>query len=198
MKITVSIFLLCLFTIPITGQTAVRARVLNDSFDAVSEQRLNNSMQSLQEIFNSDEFKVLVRAADLSVGNRNLTNVQILQLILSGANNYKNAAPDGVIEFPVRVFDKYKGWGNFGTTFMKPSNARITETHRCYILNNSPECYTAHLAHEYMHLIGFTDKRDGWFGPKTNAVPYRIGNIVEELLGGNLGCSAQKTTCSKG
>jgi hypothetical protein len=176
------------------SQVRVQAVKVDDSFDEESSAILDTSMRELEQVFNSEKFKQMVLNETFDVGNFNLSSEDIYELIISGKDNYIDKPEDNSIDIRVRVFDKYAGSGNFGFTDMK---TRITRTHRCYILKNSRKCYTSHLAHEYMHQIGFYDKRTWLFGKKTSSVPYKIGRIVDELIENDAKCFAKKETCSK-
>lgn len=176
------------------SQVRVQEVKVDESFDAESSAILDTSIRELEQVFNSEEFKQMVLNETFDVGNFNLSSEDIYELIISGKDNYIDKPEDNSIDIRVRVFDKYAGSGNFGFTDMK---TRITRTHRCYILKNSQKCYTSHLAHEYMHQIGFYDKRTWFFGKKTSSVPYKIGRIVDELIENDAKCFAKKETCSK-
>lgn len=170
----------------------VNAIQVDSSFDQASLAKLNEAVKILDSIFNSEEFAQAVCHTEFNVGNYNLKNYQILELIRSGADNYKDKPKDYSIDIRVKVFNEYFGHGNFGITDM---NTRVTRTHRCYILHNDIKCYISHLAHEYMHQIGFYDKRYRGVGTKTKSVPYKIGNIVDTLIGNTNPCLAKDETC---
>jgi hypothetical protein len=48
-----------------------------------------------------------------------------------------------------------------------------------------------------MHEIGFLDDRTWAFGTKTKSVPYKIGNIIDTLIGNTTPCIAKDETCTK-
>ena len=170
--------------------------MIDSSFDALSLEKLKMATQMLDSVLNSQAFKDGVTQLDLRIGNLGLTNNEILKLILSGANWYKDSTPDFAMDLHLMVFDKYRGAGNFGVTDM---NTHVTATHRCFIWQSDVRCYAAHLAHEYMHEIGFLDEKTGvWpFRRKTSAVPYQIGNLINRLLGNQTPCVAIHSTCKK-
>jgi hypothetical protein len=187
------ITLIILYSALSYSQVEVQAIKIGDSFDPKSSVFLETAIQELKQVFNSEEFKLTVLNESFKVGNYELSSLEIFELILSGKDNYINKPEDNSIDIRVKVFDKYAGSENFGFTDM---NTRITRTHRCYIFYNSQKCYTSHLAHEYMHQIGFYDKRTWLFGKKTESVPYKIGRIIDRLIENDAKCSAKKTTCS--
>ncbi|MEN5195777.1 hypothetical protein [Sphingobacterium faecium] len=167
---------------------------VDSTFDKESASRLEFATTELERVFNSDAFHQAVLREKFTVGNYNLTSAEIYELIVSGMDNYKDKPKDYSIDLRVSVFPNYQGHGNYGITDM---NTRITRTHRCFILNNDVKCYIGHLAHEYMHQIGFYDERT-WvlLGKKTSSVPYRIGNIVNKLIGNDDACPAINKTCN--
>ena len=197
MKIKISTILVSIVFTSIAysqNHVVVNSIKVDESFDDISASRLQQAVKELENIFNSEEFARAVLHEKFNVGNKNLTSTQIYELIVSGMNNYKDAPKDYSIDLKVRVFDDYIGHENFGTTDMK---TRITSTHRCFILKNDIKCYISHLAHEYMHQIGFLDDRTWWFGTKTKSVPYKIGDIVAKLIDAPKNCHFVNTTCPK-
>lgn len=169
---------------------------MDDSFDSLSLKKLNKAVFLLEEAFNSAEFAKRVSETKFKVGAYGLSSAQILELIKSGKDNYINAAGDSSIDLRIKVFNEYAGYGNFGFTDMV---TRITRTHRCYIHYNDVKCYASHLAHEYLHQIGFYDKKTFilGLGTKTKSVPYKIGGIVDDIIGNTVHCVAQQRTCEK-
>ena len=178
------------------GQQRIKVNPIkvDSSFDEASLTKLDEAVKILDSIYNSEPFAQAVLNTDFNVGNFGLTNNQILELIRSGADNYKDKPKDYSIDLRVKVFNEYFGHGNFGITDMA---TRVTRTHRCYILHNDVKCYVSHLAHEYIHEIGFYDNKTWLFGTKTKSVPYKIGNIVDALIGNRNPCVAKDETCSK-
>ena len=169
----------------------VNTIIIESNFDSISMSKLNESSIILEKIINSEEFKTEVLKEKFRIGNNKLSSQEIYDLIITGKDNYKNKPSDYSIDLRVKLFDEYAGSGNFGFTDM---NTRITRTHRCYIIENDTKCYTSHLAHEYMHQIGFIDKRN-IFLKKTNSVPYKIGRIIDKLIDNKSHCVAIKSTC---
>lgn len=196
MKRTLLLFVSFIFMQSNYAQQRVKVQAIevDTSFDAVSRAKLQQAVKVLDSILNCEAFAQKVLQTNFKIGNHGLTNTQILELIRSGADNYKDKPKDYSIDIRVAVFDPYAGYGNFGTTNM---TTRITSTHRCFILNSEIQCYISHLAHEYMHQIGFYDEKTWALGTKTESVPYKIGNIVKALIGGKAPCVAQKQTCTK-
>lgn len=187
------ILLTLLLNVALYSQVKVEFIKMDDSFDALSSDILDTTIQELEQVFNSEEFNQMVLNETFNIGNYNLSSEDIYKLIISGKDNYINKPQDNTIDIRVTVFDKYARNGNFGFTNM---TSRVTRTHRCYILNNPKKCYTSHLAHEYMHQIGFYDKRTWLFGKKTSSVPYKIGRIVDKLIKNDAKCFAKNETCT--
>lgn len=173
----------------------VKPHYMDDSFDDASKLKLKEAVQKLEQVFNSEKFAQLVAAEKFKVGHFNMSAADIYDLIKSGKNNYQGSVADSVIDLKLKLYDKFKGGSEFGRTMM---SSRITETHRCYVLENSVDCYVVHLAHEYMHQIGFSDIRSlRALFKKTSSVPYKIGDIVRDCLGTTDHCEAKKSTCKK-
>jgi len=194
-KITI-ILLYCLFIQSSYGQQRVKVQAIqvDSSFDNASLLKLQDAVKVLDSIYNSEAFAQAVLHTEFNVGNFGLSNSQILELIRSGADNYKDRPKDYSNDIRVKLFNEYFGHGNFGITDM---NTRVTRTHRCYILHNDVKCYISHLGHEYMHQIGFYDERTWFAGTKTKSVPYKIGNIIDALIDNPTHCLAKDETCTK-
>jgi hypothetical protein len=188
-------FFLCLISTTY-GQQRVKVTPIfvDDSFDDVSLSKLNEAVILLENAFNSNEFSNRVLNTKFGVGNFRLTSSEILEVIKSGMDNYTGKPKDFSIDLRIKLFDQYFGHGNFGITDM---NTRVTRTHRCYILQNDVKCYASHLAHEYLHQIGFYDDRTWFLGTKTKSVPYKIGNIIDDIIGNDSHCIAIDATCTK-
>lgn len=168
--------------------------MMDDSFDATSKRKLDEASIILENVINSNDFAEHVLATNFKVGNFGLSNTSILELIKSGMDSIALKPKDYSIDIRVLLYDDYKGGLEFGRTDMK---THITETHRCFIVNNDVKCYVSHLAHEYLHQIGFYDERTWIFGKKTKSVPYKIGNIVNRIIDNGNICSAKPSTCKK-
>lgn len=177
-------------------QLKIKVIFTDSSFDDASKAKLYQAVALLDSVYNSKAFGELVLAENFNVGNHNLSSADILELVRSGMDNYKGALKDYSMDLRLNVYDFYKGGKEYGNTKMK---SRITSTHRCYILKNDFTCYATHLAHEYMHEIGFYDVKswDGIKRIKTNSVPYKIGRIVTKIINKPNKCSYQTTTCKK-
>lgn len=186
-----------LFGTPVYAQPAsvsVTATQLDNSFDSASQAKLNEAISMLSDIFNSEKFAQKILHAQLRFANRSQSRVDIFTMVVTGMNDI-NSSKDGAVTIKVKLFDEYAGHGNFGITDME---TRETRTHRCYVLNNDVKCYASHLAHEYMHQIGFLDKkRFVLFGTKDRSVPYVVGDIVDELLDNKSKCVAIEQTCNR-
>lgn len=193
---TISTSILLLITIFCFCQQKVRVNAIqvDSSFDSYSFIKLNEAVKVLDSIYNSEAFAQAVLNTNFNVGNYGLKNTQILELIKSGADNYRGKPKDYSIDIRIGLFNEYLGYNNFGITDM---NTRITRTHRCYILHNDIKCFVSHLAHEYMHQIGFYDEKKWILGTKTKSVPYKIGNIVDNLIGNLTDCLARNETCTQ-
>lgn len=191
MKNIMTIILLILSLNSFAQNVKINPIIIESNFDSISMLKLNESSKMLEKVINSEEFKNEVLNEKFRIGNHKLSSQDIYDLIMSGKDNYKNKPADYSIDLRVKLFDEYAGSGNFGFTNM---NTRVTRTHRCYIQQNDTKCYTSHLAHEYMHQIGFVDKRNLFF-KKTNSVPYKIGRIIDKLINNKSHCVAIKSTC---
>lgn len=164
-------------------------------FDSISLKKLNNAVGILKVVLNSKEFEDSVLNETFKIGNNNLSSSEIFEIIISGQDNYKNKRKDYSIDLRLSIFDNYAGSNNFGFTNM---NTRITRTHRCYIINNETKCYVSHLSHEYMHQIGFYDKRTWLFGKKTESVPYKMGRIIDSIINNDKKCLAKRENYKRG
>lgn len=189
-----ALFFFCINIASAQQKVKINPIIIDNNFDDASLNKLNEAAKILDSVFNSNEFIKQVLATSFKVGNFGLSNGDILEIIKSGMDSLANKPKDYSIDIRVTVYDKYKGGDEFGRTNM---NTHVTETHRCYILNNDVRCYASHLAHEYLHQIGFYDEKTWIFGKKNKSVPYKIGDIVDRIIGNTNPCYAQHSTCTK-
>jgi len=192
----ITIFLSAVFLTSNAQQVKVSTILVDSSFDNASLLKLEEATRLLENVFNSEAFAQSVLSEKFSVGHYNLSSEEILEIIRSGMDNYKNAEKDYSIDLRLTIYDSYKGGKEYGNTAMI---SRITSTHRCYILYNDVTCYASHLAHEYMHEVGFFDVKS-WVGlrrTKINSVPYKIGRIVSGLINQANSCPYRSSTCKK-
>ena len=147
--------------------------------------RAKEAIEILEALVNSQEFKKAViserrfkrRKIKTKSGNHKYTNTEILNLILSG-EDLKNSA-NNIVNLNLKLYDSKKNEiGNTNTSTL------IISTYRGYFINSDIKCYTCHILHEYMHVIGFTHSFFNVFG-REYTVPYRIGTIAKKILNCN-------------
>jgi hypothetical protein len=154
------------------------------NFNESDMAHLLESRQVLERIVNSEEFKQRVLhftygGQETFVQNQGLTNLQIYNLILMGAERLPSLTePNHVMDLSVQLYtSSYFGRNVVGYT--TPSTSTIYMNTYFY-RSATPGDTAANMIHEWMHKIGF-DHDYNATARRPYSVPYAIGSLVEEL-----------------
>jgi hypothetical protein len=132
--------------------------------------KINDGIDLVETVLSSYEFHDEVMAAKFTE-NKGLTNKQIYDMILSGADKF-NEETDGDLDLFLTGYYKYFtsviGY-TFGYTAKTWINKKFLRIMRKWSL-------AGHIVHEYAHNLGFKHKK-----VKRTSVPYQIGKIVARL-----------------
>jgi hypothetical protein len=166
--------------VPIEAQTFdIQAKFHN--MDQAQEDKIYRAFELIKKVIASDEFKFMIlnkkwNGTKQFVDNNGLTNVQIYQKILEGAellNRNKNNRMDLSLK---TYFDNSTVIG-----YTKPEIQTIyLNTKYLDRENFTPDQVAMNLTHEWLHKLGFshaitkTPSRD-------DSVPYAIGYIMRNL-----------------
>lgn len=167
------------------GQQRTYVRVVSKlNFSRQADSLLNLALPLIDSVVNSMAFREGILNAKF-VNNENLSNVEILSLILTGKEVHFHRSNDTMDLF-LETYPDQSG-DNIGTTY---DSKRIVSS-EAYIIRNGERCYAAHIIHEYCHTIG-----NGRYGfshrhrvltrrqrrEKCQSVPYIIGDLARKIL----------------
>lgn len=154
------------------------------NFNDTDMAHLLESKAVLERIVNSEEFKQRVLhftygGQETFVQNNGLTNLQIYNLILMGAERLPSLTePNHVMDLSVQLYtSSYFGRNVVGYT--TPSTSTIYMNTYFYRWATPGET-AANMIHEWMHKIGF-DHDYNATARRPYSVPYAIGSLIEEL-----------------
>ena len=165
------------------------------------QEMVEDAIVLINDTFNSEEFKnkVLNKNFDwknLNGGHTQMTNEMLLKTLVGWTDKAE-----------ISLYIKPRGlritaymYGTIGVTSL---NSSSTKTYRHWI-DLSPEnyketvlTYASHIAHEFCHQRGFTDKNDKPQCQFRDVVPYAIGDIVCEILNNKNNMNVKCDKCSK-
>jgi hypothetical protein len=150
------------------------------SMSRLKEDKIQNSVDLLKEIFASPEFKqrILVHKFNGQYRfsqNRGYSNFQIYQKILAGVEKlypYYNNAMDVEVEL-------YTDYNSQVLGYTRPSTKRIWMNTK-YFNKHTPAQVASHLTHEWLHKLGFDHEKEKCVNRKYS-VPYAVGYIIKDL-----------------
>ncbi len=150
------------------------------NFSATQEVKIEEAQELIKKVVASDEFRTRVldhtyNGQKTFVDNNGLTNEQIYQLILEGAEELsptKNNAMDVEVELYYNYFTSTIGY-------------TYEDSKRIWMNSKFFNSYTAtevadNLFHEWVHKLGFTHA-SSYSTSRDYSVPYALGYLVEEL-----------------
>lgn len=147
-------------------------------FDAKSLEKLKVSLQVLEEVVNTEEFKDRVINFKNSKGerqyasNKGLSNEQIYAIFMEGRETLQQNTP-GEMNFYLKLYNK--SWSRvIGYT---SGNTNVININWKYFKNFAPAQVASNLAHEWTHKIAFDHKS----AKEHDSAPYAIGYIVEDM-----------------
>lgn len=180
MKVII-IFLLSLSSYAIAGLRMGNIDIKGfDKFPA-QLQRIEESLMVMEEVMNSDEFRLRVTSYKGKSGNgyssTKLTPEEVYQSIMKGRELSTVNDEDGEMNFSL------KRWA-FARIYKKSvvaesearKNTEIRVSNWFYSWYNSSEI-AGNITHEWIHLIGLSHENS----TDVDSVPYAVGDIMREL-----------------
>lgn len=156
---------------------AVKAMKI-EGFDAASLEKMENALELVEKVVNSEEFKNRVINFKNDAGqrafasNNNMTNEQIYATFMAGRETLQQDTP-GEMNFFLKLY--YKRWSKvIGWTNGDINTININWK---FFKNFQISDVAGNLAHEWTHKIGFGHKS----AAEHDSAPYAIGYIVREL-----------------
>jgi hypothetical protein len=156
-------------------QTSVRGI----GFSSYDEEKLEHAADLVRRVLMSQDFKDAVVGFEYDgkntfADNNGLTNLQIYNRIIIGAENFK-PIQNFTLDAEVELY--YEDSTTIGYTY--PSASRIWMNTK-YFNRYTPYQVAGNLTHEWCHKLGFTHDSDAT-AARPYSVPYAVGYIVRQL-----------------
>ncbi len=162
-------------TLALTFDTNIATYNMTSSQEA----KIQKAEYKIKKVIASDAFRTRVlnftfNGAKKFNNNNGLTNAQIYQKILDGAENFKTAK-NNAMDLNIKVY--YENTSTVGYT--TPASSYINMNTKFFNTYTSTQV-TRNMMHEWLHKIGF-DHATFYSVSRDSSVPYAIGKIMEEL-----------------
>ena len=150
------------------------------NFSAAQEEKVQTALNLMKKVIASDEFRSRIlnhsyNGKKTFVDNGGLTNAQIYQKILDGAEKMGDTSKNNQLNVELELY--YAATTTIGYTY--PSSLRIWMNTK-YFNNYTPVKVADNLMHEWMHKLGFGHATK-YSSSRNYSVPYAIGYLMEEL-----------------
>ena len=162
------------------GETFFTVNYVLRDFSHTQAQKMDEAIDKLVEIVNSDVFKQRVlnhtyKGVLSFVDNEGLTNLEIYQKLMQGSETL-NPAIDSEMDIDITLY--YSNNSTVGYTY--PNSERIWVNDK-FFRSNSLGRVAANIIHEWTHKLGF-DHDYNRTTRRNYSVPYGIGTIVQQLI----------------
>lgn len=146
----------------------------------VKQQKLYSSVELLQYVFASEEFRERILNHEFNGKksfhmNKGLTNREIYEKILEGVEKL-HPEDNNAMDVEIELYSDFES-SVLGYTY--PRSKRIWMNVK-YFNKHSASEVAGHLTHEWLHKLGFDHERERNEDRKYS-VPYAVGYIVKEL-----------------
>jgi hypothetical protein len=182
---TILTFLICV-NFSLAQERKIKVALHNIEGYEANESFANKAAQLLEDVLNSDEFKLEVLKGKFKSTN-GLSNQQLYDKIMTAHEEEGPGGLDGVVDLRVRTLridsdesdwkkpcdNKTIGVDGAGTGITAICPQKLIK----WVTDGRTEYLAAHYAHEYMHMLDFHHSG----GSKKKSFVYQIGDIVEDL-----------------
>lgn len=149
------------------------------NFEREDEEKVHKAIEIIKKVIQSSEFKAKVlnftyNKKQSFVDNNGLTNAQVYQKLLDGAEDLKPAI-DHTMDLELELY--YSWRSTVGYTY--PSGLRIWMNTKFFDYY-TPSEVAGNIFHEWTHKLGF-DHASSYSVSRDNSVPYALGYLIEEL-----------------
>lgn len=150
------------------------------NFSKDQESKIREAVTIIKRIIAMKEFKKRVlhysyKGLNQFVDNNGLSNAEIYQKLLEGAEQMGNTAKNNTLDVELELY--HQSTSTIGYTY--PNTVRIWMNTK-YFNKYTPVKVADNLMHEWMHKLGFTHAIN-WSKDRDHTVPYAIGYLIEEL-----------------
>ncbi len=154
-------------------------RFLN--FKEHQEDKVRMAIKLIRNVITSQEFKERIlnhtfEGKKAFNDNKGLSNSEIYQKIIEGAEKMGSNSPDGKMNVELELYHSPNN--TIGYTY--PDTNRIWMNTK-YFNRYTPVKVADNLMHEWMHKLGFTHEMK--YSVRRNySIPYAVGYLIEELV----------------
>lgn len=150
------------------------------NFKPTQEEKVKKAVQIIKKILSSVEFKermlnYTVNGKKEFLDNHGMSNEEIYQKILEGAEKMGNTAKNNAMDVELELY--HQKTTTIGYTY--PNTVRIWMNMK-YFNRYTPIKVADNLMHEWMHKLGFTHATT-YSKERDHSVPYAVGYLIEEL-----------------
>lgn len=155
-------------------------------YTATEQKKLGAATDLMAKVLNSREFRDAILnntwAGKPGFADESRSPREIYEAIRAAKENFTDAA-DGEVDLNLKL--ETFSWFNRKTVgYTTPSSDTITSNRR-FFSNYEPAEVAGHLAHEWLHKLGFEHDHAAT-RDRPYSVPYAVGDLVEKLAQGTL------------
>ena len=153
-------------------------------FDQTEFDKLIQAKKLIEVVINSEEFKTAVlnfsyNGATEFVQNNGMTNQQIYDYLMTGAEMYPNQTPaDHLMDFDLELYTS--SWFGRGTLGYTDVNTKTIHMNTRFYDKAAVNGVAMNLVHEWCHKMGF-DHDSNRTARRDYSVPYAIGYVIRDL-----------------
>ena len=155
-------------------------------YTAPERQKLEQATKLIADVLNSREFRDAVLSAEFAgkpgFANETRSPKDVYAAIRAAQESYTDGA-DGEVDLNVKL--ENFSWFQRKTVGYTTESSDTLTTNRRFFSGFEPSEVAGHLAHEWLHKLGFEHD----FKPtarRPDSVPYELGELVERLAQGPL------------
>lgn len=150
-------------------------------YSELERRKLDEAARVMERVFNSREFRDEVLARP-GFADDARTPAEVYQALRAAKEHYTDAA-DGEVDLNVRL-ESFSWFQRHVVGYTTASSDTVT-TNRRFFSGYEPAEVAGHLAHEWLHTLGFSHDHAAT-RDRPNSVPYALGDLVERLARGPL------------
>ncbi|MDP3569143.1 MAG: hypothetical protein Q8S42_00865 [Archangium sp.] len=155
-------------------------------YSAAERQKLDKATQLMGNVLNSQEFRDAVLSADFAgkpgFASETRSPQDVYAAIRAAKENYTDAA-DGEVDLNVKL--ENMSWFQRNVVGYTTESSDTLTTNRRFFSGFEPSEMAGHLAHEWLHKLGFEHDFKAT-ARRPDSVPYELGDLVERLARGPL------------
>ena len=155
-------------------------------YSANERPKLEKATTLMGDVLNSKEFRDAVLSADFAgkpgFASETRSPQEVYAVIRAAKENYTDAA-DGEVDLNVNL--ENMSWFQRNVVGYTTESSDTLTTNRRFFSGFEPHEMAGHLAHEWLHKLGFEHDFKST-ARRPDSVPYELGDLVERLARGPL------------